>query len=175
MATDWIRANENRTYEHFAESRHCTEALTAEAEEVMRAHPRDDGAPLFLYLSYNVAHSPLQPLARHEAAERVFFNIQHAYGECRGTLIDLKVPKGATSRELSEATLSARCSSRRWPSACAEEVLKMDALGCVHTCRISGGGSIAAWSSASTLFFFLRDLGACRPRTPRTYIGSKGT
>jgi hypothetical protein len=55
-------------YEHYAEPRHSTEAITDESITVMRQHwhnhSRDD-TPLFLYIAFNAAHAPLQPLPRH--------------------------------------------------------------------------------------------------------------
>jgi hypothetical protein len=71
------------TYRHYAEPRHSTEAIAAGAIEAMGRHnaslalsapERLDGAsldaqqsPLFLYVAFTAAHSPLQPLPRHIA------------------------------------------------------------------------------------------------------------
>ena len=63
VGRDWGRYHENRSYEHFAEDRHATVAITEEANERMREHvkgPEKDNS-LFLYVSYNAAHAPLQP------------------------------------------------------------------------------------------------------------------
>jgi len=57
---DWIKAHENGSFLHFPETRHSTIALTEEAVTVIEDHKAND-KPLFLYLSYNAAHSPLQP------------------------------------------------------------------------------------------------------------------
>lgn len=68
MMIDWVQETEvEGDYRHFAEPRHATEAITQEAEDVLRrhaaAHPDE---PLFLYVAFTAAHSPLQPLPRHE-------------------------------------------------------------------------------------------------------------
>ena len=56
-----FKSYENGSYHHFAESRHATIALTDEAVLLMKSHAETEEKPLFLYLSYNAAHSPLQP------------------------------------------------------------------------------------------------------------------
>ena len=62
FGADWVRTFDNGTSHHFAEPRHSTIALTDEAVSVMKQHHGDHrDSPLFLYLSYNAAHSPLQP------------------------------------------------------------------------------------------------------------------
>ena len=58
-----IKAHENGTYLHYPETRHSTIALTEEAVTVMKDHKKKTDNPLFMYLSYNDAHSPLQPEA----------------------------------------------------------------------------------------------------------------
>ena len=60
---DWGRYFENGSFHHFEEPRHATVALTAEAVERMMEHKagEEKEKPLFLYVSYNAAHSPLQP------------------------------------------------------------------------------------------------------------------
>ena len=64
---DWVSSHENGTSRHYAETRHSTLALTEEAVRVMEQHQASSSSssssssPLFLYLSYNAAHSPLQP------------------------------------------------------------------------------------------------------------------
>ena len=60
FGADWVRSWDNGSSHHFAEPRHSTIALTDEAVTLMRDHD-PVLAPLFLYLSYNAAHSPLQP------------------------------------------------------------------------------------------------------------------
>lgn len=69
LTLDWVHAFANKTYRHFVEPRHATEAITAEAQRMMRAH-RDSQSrhPMFLYVAYTAAHSPLQPMPRHEKA-----------------------------------------------------------------------------------------------------------
>ena len=60
---DWGRYQENGTFNHFEEPRHATVALTEEAVARMSEHVAGEERekPLFLYVSYNAAHSPLQP------------------------------------------------------------------------------------------------------------------
>lgn len=63
---DWVREFSNGTYIHYAEPRHSTEAITAEAESMMIQHSEvNTNTPLFLYVAYTAAHSPLQPIDRH--------------------------------------------------------------------------------------------------------------
>ena len=59
LTVDWGRHFENGTSEYFAEHRHTTVALTDEAINRMKDH--DGTKPLFLYVSFTAAHSPLQP------------------------------------------------------------------------------------------------------------------
>lgn len=87
LVTDWVRSFANGTYEHFVEPTvHSTDAVTDAAISMMRAHQHhhhhhrkdvdveveDDAdkrtypspnasSPLFLYVSYIAAHSPLKP------------------------------------------------------------------------------------------------------------------
>lgn len=62
FGADWVRTYDNGTSHHYAEPRHSTIALTEEAMTIMEQHDTDQSlSPLFLYLSYNAAHSPLQP------------------------------------------------------------------------------------------------------------------
>jgi len=65
MGVDWGKSLENGTYVHMAEPRHATIAITDEAVTRMKEHKKDK--PLFLYVSYNAAHSPLQPEPDWEA------------------------------------------------------------------------------------------------------------
>ena len=65
LGVDWGKYLENGTYEHMAETRHATIAITAEAVRRMKEHEKEK--PLFLYVSYNAAHSPLQPEPAWEA------------------------------------------------------------------------------------------------------------
>ena len=58
MGIDWGKYYENGTYFHYSEPRHATIALTDEALAVMKN--QDKEKPLFLYVSYNAAHAPLQ-------------------------------------------------------------------------------------------------------------------
>jgi arylsulfatase A-like enzyme len=69
VALDWIHAYENHTYQHFAEPRHPTYTLTENAISIMKDHKKNHrDEPLFLYVAYTAAHSPLQVLPEHEAA-----------------------------------------------------------------------------------------------------------
>lgn len=78
MGIDWMKATEDGKYQHYAENIHATEILTTESINVMQRHvdtqPIDK--PLFLYLAYTAAHSPLQPLQRHEESCK---NIKHLW------------------------------------------------------------------------------------------------
>ena len=65
MGADWGKSYENGSYAHMAEPRHATIAITDEAITRMEEH--DPSKPLFLYVSYNAAHSPLQPEPAWEA------------------------------------------------------------------------------------------------------------
>ena len=58
LAADWAESTENGPTRHFLEPRHATIAITETSIEVMENHHGDK--PLFLYVSYNAAHSPLQ-------------------------------------------------------------------------------------------------------------------
>jgi len=76
---DWSTSYENYSYTVFPENRHATEAITEAAKdriiEHTREHKEKDGSfsqPLFLYVAYTAAHSPLQPMARHEDACKHF-------------------------------------------------------------------------------------------------------
>ena len=62
---DWGRYDENGSYHHFADPRHATVAITDEATLRMKEHQGE--RPLFLYVSYNAAHSPLQSEPEWEA------------------------------------------------------------------------------------------------------------
>ena len=66
---DWGRYFENGTFNHFEEPRHATVAITEEAVARMTEHEagEEKEKPLFLYVSYNAAHSPLQPEPEWEA------------------------------------------------------------------------------------------------------------
>jgi arylsulfatase A-like enzyme len=69
VALDWIHAYENQTFQHFAEPRHPTYTLTENAISIMKDHKKNHGdEPLFLYVAFTAAHSPLQVLPEHEAA-----------------------------------------------------------------------------------------------------------
>lgn len=65
LVTDWVKSFENGTYQHYADPAHSTDAVTAAAVEMMEnhVHMQTDVSPLFLYVSYIAAHSPLQPAA----------------------------------------------------------------------------------------------------------------
>ena len=59
VGADWVKAYENGSYVHKAEARHATIAITEEAIARMEEHNQEK--PLFLYVSYTAAHTPLQP------------------------------------------------------------------------------------------------------------------
>eukprot|EP00602_Paraphysomonas_sp_CaronLab_P008113 CAMPEP_0185030054 /NCGR_PEP_ID=MMETSP1103-20130426/16788_1 /TAXON_ID=36769 /ORGANISM="Paraphysomonas bandaiensis, Strain Caron Lab Isolate" /LENGTH=625 /DNA_ID=CAMNT_0027565023 /DNA_START=171 /DNA_END=2048 /DNA_ORIENTATION=- len=65
LTVDWVHAYANGSYNHYAEPRHATEAITQDAIDVISKHGGKPN-PLFLYVAYTAAHSPLQPLPRHE-------------------------------------------------------------------------------------------------------------
>ncbi len=92
LMIDWIAEHANGSYRHYAEPMHATEAITVAAQDAMKAHSAanrqraalrraelarleteqgseessDDGQrPLFLYVAYTAAHSPLQPMPGH--------------------------------------------------------------------------------------------------------------
>lgn len=71
---DWVHAHANGSYVHFAEPRHSTEAIAQNAIALMKQHAEreafkivEERSPLFLYVAFTAAHSPLQPLPQHEA------------------------------------------------------------------------------------------------------------
>lgn len=68
MMIDWVSESDTAgDFKHYAEPRHATEAITQEAEDVIRRHSSaSTDEPLFLYVAYTAAHSPLQALPRHE-------------------------------------------------------------------------------------------------------------
>jgi len=62
IGADWVVEHENGSWAHKAEPRHASEAITDEAIVRMTEHRNSkEEKPLFLYVSYNAAHSPLQP------------------------------------------------------------------------------------------------------------------
>lgn len=66
LLIDWVKSYSNGSYHHYAEARHAMTAIIDESIEVMKTHSVDSSKPLFLYIAYTAAHSPLQPLIRHE-------------------------------------------------------------------------------------------------------------
>jgi hypothetical protein len=69
LAIDWGEYYANKTARHFVDTRHVTEAITSNAIDMMheyKAKQGDSGEdPMFLYVAYTAAHSPLQPMKRH--------------------------------------------------------------------------------------------------------------
>lgn len=69
LGVDWSETYENGTFLHYADPRHATEAITENAIDMIREHKKGDNLeknnPLFLYVAYTAAHSPLQPMERH--------------------------------------------------------------------------------------------------------------
>jgi arylsulfatase A-like enzyme len=73
LLIDWVVERVQQagqvSYNHYAEPAHATEAITSAAEDVIREHNAlTTDTPLFLYVAFTAAHSPLQPLPRHESA-----------------------------------------------------------------------------------------------------------
>lgn len=70
LATDWIKAFSNGTFEHYNENAHSTDAITSAAEAMIEEHVIGSQAtvetPLYLYVAYTAGHSPLQPLPKDE-------------------------------------------------------------------------------------------------------------
>lgn len=67
LVIDWIHAYSNRTYKHYAEPRHSTEAITQNAVNMIKRHSEENkNEPLFLYVAYTACHSPLQAMPEHE-------------------------------------------------------------------------------------------------------------
>lgn len=68
LTVDWVHAYENGSYVHYAEERHATEAITQDAIMLMSQHVKQESPnPLFLYVAFTAAHSPLQPMPHHYA------------------------------------------------------------------------------------------------------------
>jgi arylsulfatase A-like enzyme len=68
MMIDWVSEYNNGTFHHYAEPEHATLAITREAKQVITSHVNDGKkSPLFLYVAYTAAHSPLQPRPQHIA------------------------------------------------------------------------------------------------------------
>ncbi len=68
MMIDWIKEYSNGTYHHYAEPEHSTVAIATESQRVIQTHAKENAhQPLFLYIPFTAAHSPLQPLPEHEA------------------------------------------------------------------------------------------------------------
>lgn len=66
LALDWAEFNEDGSYRHFVDPRHVTTAISENAIDMIHEHShRKDENPLFLYVAYTAAHSPLQPDPRH--------------------------------------------------------------------------------------------------------------
>jgi hypothetical protein len=69
LVVDWVHAHSNGSYEHYAESRHSTEAITQNAVKTIVRHSQqshEHSQPLFLYVAYTACHSPLQAMPEHE-------------------------------------------------------------------------------------------------------------
>ena len=78
LATDWVSAHRNGSYRHFNEPRHSTDAISANAVQMVRqhvdqnsnrhGHNMEEPSPMFLYVSFTAGHSPLQPAAEDLAS-----------------------------------------------------------------------------------------------------------
>lgn len=66
LLIDWTREFSNGTKLHYAEPVHTTRVITSESIDVI-LNTNQDEKPLFLYIAYTAAHSPLQPLPEHVA------------------------------------------------------------------------------------------------------------
>lgn len=70
LVTDWVESYSNGTYNHYVDTKHSTDAVTDAAVDMMKNHASANDAlgdaakrdPMFLYVAYIAAHSPLQPL-----------------------------------------------------------------------------------------------------------------
>lgn len=76
LMIDWIRSYDNGTYSHYVDEQHAMTLIHDEAIQIIESH-NDNSLrteesqktnPLFLYVAYTAAHSPLQPLPRHMLA-----------------------------------------------------------------------------------------------------------
>ena len=66
---DWVQDHGNGTIEHVLNAEHATSLITSEAVRSMQRHRRkQERKPLFLYVSYTAAHSPLLPMEEHDAS-----------------------------------------------------------------------------------------------------------
>jgi arylsulfatase A-like enzyme len=66
MMIDWVVQYQNGSFRHFAEPLHATEAITKESMKTISRHASNGvNNPLFLYVPFTAAHSPLQPMPRH--------------------------------------------------------------------------------------------------------------
>ncbi len=66
MFIDWVRQDKNGSFHHYAEPAHATEAITRGAIQIIEEHSKQrPSQPLFLYVAFTAAHSPLQPLPAH--------------------------------------------------------------------------------------------------------------
>jgi hypothetical protein len=72
LMVDWVKEYSNGTFHHYAEPRHATEAIVSEVQLIMDDHVKrmtidQVYRPLFMYIPFTAAHSPLQPLPHHYA------------------------------------------------------------------------------------------------------------
>lgn len=72
LMVDWVKEYSNGTFHHYAEPRHATEAIVSEVQltidnHVQRMKVDQVYRPLFMYIPFTAAHSPLQPMPRHYA------------------------------------------------------------------------------------------------------------
>lgn len=73
LLIDWVRessnSNNRTTFSHYAEPLHSTEAIRQGAIDLIDQWAEGEGRePLFLFVAFTAAHSPLQPLPQHAAA-----------------------------------------------------------------------------------------------------------
>lgn len=78
LALDWVRAYSNGSYTHATDATHTTFEITRESIRILNQHNEqrsvgaadgkpEEESPLFLYVAFTAAHSPLQPHPSHAA------------------------------------------------------------------------------------------------------------
>lgn len=70
LMIDWVREFSNGSFYHYAESKHSTLAINDDSIAIIENHYNKYKAssikdPLFLFVAYTAAHSPLQALPQH--------------------------------------------------------------------------------------------------------------
>ena len=122
------------------------------------------------------------PLLRGSPIDIVCMFFSRYLGACRRrtprTRVDLNVPKGASCRDLSDATLRFDLNPRRSPSACPEKLLKIDPHGtrlgvcraCIpNTCSMHAGISASGTRRKCIIHPTIYIHAACMHRTCGTH------